>query len=93
MACLFVGGIRDGDCFAVPDDRMQWVVRERPKRLTVNFDSHMAVGPTFHEQMTYTRLHFLGLKDTYSIFAAPGLTPDDVLLRLIEGYQANPEAK
>lgn len=84
---LFVGGIRDGDRFVVPDDRDQWNVRERLKPIPISWPLPEVIEPVTIRQMAYQRMRFRGLKETYSIFAAPGLSPDDVLEKLIRGYE------
>jgi hypothetical protein len=83
---LFVGGIRDGDWFRVPDDRETWTMRERPTPVRVTWPLPQTVESTTIRQETYKRIRFRGEKDTYSVYAANGLTADDVLLRLLEGY-------
>lgn len=84
---LFVGGIRDGDWFKVPDDCEMWTVRERLKPVQVNPDPLVPVEPSYHRQETYTRMRFRGLDDTYTVYAGRGLDPDAVLYRLIMGYR------
>ncbi len=85
MMYLFVGGIRDGEWFNVPDDRQQWVVRERLPPI-----SWVLPNPTelsYPRQMCYQKYCFRGSKHTYELFAAPGITPDDVICRLMGGYR------
>ena len=87
---LFVGGIRDGDWLAVPDDRDQWNVHERLRLFAPLWpppEDPNIIGPTYIRQMAYQRMKFKGQKETHFIFAAPGLTPDAVLEKLIRGYR------
>ena len=86
MTLLFVGGVRDGARFDVPDDRQQWVVADRPKVL-LSWPPPVTVEPTMVRQEAYTRMKFRGLKDIYSVFAGERLTPDDVLPLLLAHYK------
>ena len=87
MSCLFVGGVADGEWQAVPDDRDMWVCAERPTLRAIDFDPHKSMESSIIRQSQYKRQLFRGLKDTYSVFAEVGLTPDDVLCRLLENYR------
>ena len=91
MMHLFIGGIRDGDWLNVPSDRDFWNVRERLKPLPSPLVLGEYVVPTYHQTMCYARMFFRGEKEKYSLFVAPGLSPDRVLSRLIAGYRGSGE--
>ena len=85
---LFVGGIRDGDWFAVPGDRPFWTMREAHQHPSVNFDPNAPVVNSVIRQENYQRMHFRGDKETFTVYAGEGVTPDDVLRKLLENYKA-----
>ena len=84
---LFIGGPADGQRINIPDDRGQWdVVRRSP--LPIADSSELPSPETMCKITRYLKMPFRGNAQKFFVMAEEKLTPDDVIAKLIRGYNS-----
>lgn len=79
---LFVGGQEAGRRHNVPDDRDFWeVAQNRP------IEPYRMGEGTVYQTVTYVRIPFAVSNRRYDVFVPRGLSADDAMRMLQEGYR------
>lgn len=84
---LFIGGAADGRRLSVPEGAEHWEVAVRPP-LQVGMNAPVLSPDHFEvRKEIYDEMRFRGGNTSYWVFAQRGLSADEVMGRLIDGYR------